>query len=199
MAYYSASDRIFRVFRMTKYFFGFGLAPQMTDPGWKSPLCASSKPEFFSRHRPRCISIHYFKEPFLSHVITSTWRHKAGQRGQNFFTYRLLILICTEKEGFVRQVYLLELFRTLFCAQLSTNILRLPSLLISLRSGYQPRSQGSLLHVPRERREGERTWERGCPYTCLHCEEKWQKLIWNVTSPLQDRVGGGSLRCRNRA
>ena len=31
----------------------------------------------------------------------------------------------------------------------------------------QPRSQGSLLPVPTERRVGERTWERGCILICI--------------------------------
>ena len=53
------------------------------------------------------------------------------------FTYRLLILICTRKdEVLTSSLSIRIILNSFFCAQLSTRILRLPSLLLSLRSGY---------------------------------------------------------------
>ena len=146
-AYYSASDSdIPRVFRMTKSFFGFGLAPTDRPQMEKPPVIQlQTRIWFSSRYRPRS-SVRSVKTHF-NLLLQRTICVKCNQEYMTSkgkptwtefpFTYRLLILICTRKdEVLTSSLSIRIILDSFFCAQLSTRILCLPSLLLSLRSRY---------------------------------------------------------------
>ena len=174
-AYYSASDSdIPRVFRMTKSFFGFGLAPTDCPQMEKPPVIQLQTRIWFSSRYPPRSSVRSVKRYFNS-LLQRTISVKCNQEYMTSkgkptwtefpFTYRLLILICTRKD------------------EVSTSSL---SIRIILDSFF-------VLNCQLESYVCRRSYFRYGLDTCLHCDEKWHKHISNVTISFQDQVDRGRL------